>query len=430
MEQKQFILDNIFFYPDEWGDATPLDLAMEVFDMNRSRLYPAAALACLVVLAMLSASGTQPKAEKAKDEAAVTLFGADPAHPWNRLYQVLYVPIENEIGGSECRGTAARRQEPFLLQKAAYDKALGTLDAFLKAKDDERVEDPVKRALLQRDLWYVFDTLGEIPYPGERGMFGEPTQRRRAIQKRLAQLMRRLEQPASRLKELPDAYGLTVKKGVYPTKFDAEHPERPYLPADLRLDDKSDWVIVRAASTALSAPEHNRFVEGKSVFLTLLRLPGARKKTEDYLADMPEDRGKKGFQPLPDGSQVALVRRMLLPDDKGELQPTPLIEDVQLRIFSKRREQHAFEFTLDRGGLLSGRNALWARDDPSVRRSCQACHKPQDGVFSLSTFGLNRLEGYHGAARTNLTEQVDGTINLKKQSYSWGLLQGLRETTP
>ena len=395
--------------------------------MNRSRLYPAAALTCLVVLGMLSAE-TQPKAEKTKAEAAEPMFDPDPAHPWNRLYQVLSVGIGDE--GNSCGNPdALRRLEPFLLQNATYDKAVRELDAFLKAKDDERIKEPIQRALLQRDLWYVFDKLGEAPYLDARGMFAEPTPRRRAIQKRLAQLMRRLEQPASRLKALPDSYSLAVKNGTFPTKFDAEHPERPYLPADLRLDDKSDWVIVRAASTALSAPAHNRLVEGKSVFLTLLRLPGARKKTEDYLAGMPGDNDKKGFQHLPDGSQVALVRRMLLPDDKGELRPTPLIEDVQLRIFSKRREQHAFEFTLDRGGLLSGRNALWARDGAGVERSCQACHKPQDGVFSLSTFGLNRKQGYHGAARTNLTEQVDGTVKLKKQSYSWGLLQGLRETT-
>ncbi len=395
--------------------------------MNRSRLNPAAAMAFLGIMAMLSASGTQPKAEKAKDEAAVTLFDADPAHPWNRLYQVLHVPIDEGIGGPVCLGAAGRRQKPFLLENSAYDKALGALDAFLKAKDDERVKDTVKRALLQRDVWYAFDSLGEIPYLGERGIHEEPTQRRRALQKRLAQLMRRLEQPASRLKALPDNYGLTVKKGTYPAKFDAEHPERPYLPVDLSLDDKSDWVIVRAASTGLSAPQHNRFVEGKSVFLTLLRLPGPRKKTEDYLADMPVDR-EKGFQPLPDGSQVALVRRMLLPDDKGELRPTPLIEDVRLRIFSKRREQHAYEFTLNRDALLSRRSGLWARGGDEL--GCKVCHKPEDGVFSLKTFGFGMTQGYQGAVRTHLTEQVNGTVNLKKQSYSWGLLQGLRETTP
>ncbi|MGH7169120.1 MAG: hypothetical protein ACRELG_02440 [Gemmataceae bacterium] len=382
-------------------------------------------------LAMLSAESAPPNAEKAKDETAVTLFDPDPAHPWNRLYQALYVSRIDERGGSVCGSRNEKRlQEPFLLEKAAYDKALGTLDAFLKAKEDERVKDAIKRALLQRDLWYAFDSLGEVPFLSAHGIFGETTQRRRALQKRLAQLMRRLEQPASRLKALPDNYGLTVKKGVYPAKFDAEHPERPYLPADLRLDDKSDWVIVRAASTPLSAPQHNRFVEGKSVFLTLLRLPGPRKKTEDYVADMPADRDKKGVLPLPDGSQVALVRRMLLPDDKGELRPTPLIEDVQLRIFSKRREQHAYEFALDRGALLSGRGGLWLRSDPAIERNCKVCHRPQDGVFSLNTFGFGMTQGYHGAARTRLSEQVNGTVKLKKQSYSWGLLQGLRETRP
>lgn len=397
--------------------------------MNCLRLYPVAAMTSLVALALLFAESAPSKTEKPKDEAAETLFDPDPAHPWNRLHQVLYVPVSEKSEGVDCGGAESLHREPVLLQNATFDKVVRMLDSFLQAKADERVKDPVKRALLQRDLWYVFDMLGETPFPGARGMFEEPTPQRRALQKRLAQLMRRLEQPASRLKTLPDNYGITVKKGTYPAKFDAEHPERPYLPADLRLDDKSDWVIIRAASTTTSAPQHHRLVEGKSIFLTLLRLPGTRKKTEDYLANMPSDNDReKSFLPLPDGSQVALVRQMLLPDDKGELRPTPVIEDVRLRIFSKRREQHAYEFTLDRGGLLSGRSALWARGGDEL--GCKACHKPEDGVFSLSTLGFNRTQGYHGAARTNLTEQVDGAVKLKKQTYSWGLLQGLRETTP
>jgi hypothetical protein len=39
------------------------------------------------------------------------------------------------------------------------------------------------------------------------------------------------------------------------------------------------------------------------------------------------------------------------------------------------------------------------------------------------------IEGYQGAARTDFVAQLRDTVDLKK-SYSWGLLQGLRETTP
>jgi hypothetical protein len=173
---------------------------------------------------------------------------------------------------------------------------------------------------------------------------------------------------------------------------------------------------------------------------------------------MPVDE-EKSLRPLPDGSQVALVRRLLLPDDKGELRATPVTESVQLRIFSTRREQHVVELTLDRAGLLSGRGGLRAVEDKEVDyfgfhasgvggvaldpfasgmppkprpvlSSCRGCHRSDAGIFSLNTFGLGMTQGYQGAARTTWTAQADGTVKLKKQSKSWGLLQGLRETTP
>jgi hypothetical protein len=412
-------------------------------------------------LVALSSSSAPPKPDQEKEQATEKLFDADPNHPWNRLHQFFYIRSVPKGGSYVYRGPDAPlgRHGPFLVESNSHEEALGLLDDFLKAKDDERIEDPLKRALLQRDLWYVFDKLAEAPYFGMSRDDAEDKQpQRRAIQKRLAQVMRRLEQPATRLKTLPDTYALTVKSGAFAMTFDANHSERAYLPADLRLDDKSDWVIVRASSRSLSAPAHHRFDEGKAVFLTLLRLPGPRKKTEDYVADMPVD-GEKKLRPLPDGTQVALVRRLLLPDDKGELRATPVTESVQLRIIPTRGEQQVFEFTLDRAGLLSGRGGLRAVDDKEVDyfgfhasavggvawdpfaagmppkprpvlSSCRGCHRLDAGVFSLNTFGLGMTQGYQGAARTSWTEQADGTVKLKKQSYSWRLLQGLRETTP
>ena len=133
-----------------------------------------------------------------------------------------------------------------------------------------------------------------------------------------------------------------------------------------------------------------------------------------------------------------------------------MTENVQLRIFPKGDEQRFFEFTLDRAGLLAGRGGLRAvgpdegqyfgfgenfnnRVDPfggdklpephRILSSCVACHKAEK-LGSINTFGFGLTVGYRGAARTDLAAQVGHTIDLKKKSYTWGLLHGLREAKP
>lgn len=433
--------------------------------MNRSRLYLTAAATCLVVLGFLSADSAPSKDKEARNKAAETLFDPDPNHPWNRLHEFFYVRSLAKGGVYAYRGPDAPLvldvgHSTFLLAGDSHEKALRLLDDFLKTKDDERIRDPLRRALLQRDLWYVFDRVVEqFRYLYSADIAEGKRPQRRAVQKRLAQLMRRLEQSAARLQALPDNYVLTVKSGTFPTKFDQQYPKRPYLPADLRLDDKSDWVAIRSRSTELAAPAHAEFVRGKSIFLSLLRLPGGRKETLDYIAKLPKER-IAGFTDLPPGSQVALVRRMLLPDDKGGLQATPVTESVQLRFFPTSGEPSVFEYTLDRDDLLSGRGGLHAMTPDEIDYfgfgdfgehgeplhllegeklaprhlllSCLGCHGlPHNRLFSLNTlFPGGRSDRYVGAARTDFAAQVRETVRRKTESYSWGLLQGLRETTP
>ena len=62
---------------------------------------------------------------------------------------------------------------------------------------------------------------------------------------------------------------------------------------------------------------------------------------------------------VPEGTQVALVRRMILIDSNGQPRISPLIERVQIRAFYKAKtdldSQALFEFNLDRGQLFAGR---------------------------------------------------------------------------
>ncbi len=303
--------------------------------------------------------------------------------------------------------------------------------------------DPLKRALLQRDLWYVFDKLAAIDSrPEER-------EQRQDVERRLAQVLRRLAQPTAQLQALPDNYAAAIGSKAFPARFEPQHPALPYLPVDLRLDGRGEWLPITSVNRArLAAPDHVEFAGGRSVFVSLLRVPGGRKATQEFLDRMPPfDATPRELPELPDGSQVAMVRRMVLVDERGELQLTPVTESVQLRVFPAEGEQSVVEFTLDRAGLLAGRGGLRAtgpdetqifnfgdvqhdsaRPQP-ILWSCAACHG-SDKLSTVATFGMRSHLGYQGATTTDLAHEAEETLRFKKNSYGWGLLQGLQHAGP
>jgi hypothetical protein len=387
------------------------------------------------------------------------LFDPDPAHPWNRLHAVFYVRQLPGGGTYTHAGPDAPfgREGPFLVEGPTHKAALAALDTFLKERHDERVASPLKRAVMYRDLWYVFDKLAEPPvWDHEREPLKDRQAERRQVQKRLAQVMRRLELSADQIKKLPDTYAAAVKAGTYPAAFDPKQPERAFLPPDLKIDGSGNWVPVTGGKPReLAAPRHAKSVDNKAAFAVFLRLPDGREATKAFVREMPSPSGGD-FPRLPDGSRVALVRRLLLPDRDGGLRPTAVVESVQVRVFPKQDKQLSFEFDIDRGGLLAGKSPLRATgpdegrffgfeerggyfdplhgEKPVPRPSptrCAACHPVEKGasLFTFGTFGFTLTSGYMGASVADVPDQLNGAIELKKRSYSWGLLQGLRETS-
>src|SRR4029077_7272035 len=75
-----------------------------------------------------------------------------------------------------------------------------------------------------------------------------------------------------------------------------------------------------------------------STFTIFLRQPEGREQTLKYVDQLSEwwKKGAKGgpatVPQFSANTQVALVRRTLLLDDRGEIRPTPLTEQVQLQI--------------------------------------------------------------------------------------------------
>jgi hypothetical protein len=339
-----------------------------------------------------------------------SLYHADPEHLWNRLHEALFVRV-----GPDGVTYGRDRLEPLLwlgskhlLEERSHRRAVALLDEFLKNNGEKLIDDPVKRAVLQRDLWLVFNWLEA--HHGKHFYDPAPTvEEVRAAQDRLrrplATVIGRLALTPEQIKKLPDNYAAAVASGEFARRFDPERPDRPYLPADLFAPD-GPWVCVGRPDGPV-APEHlrddgiNPFTN--SAFLVFLRLPAGRAATVGYLQrlrsfDQPlrveatgaGNRPEKylpspKLPPLPTGTEVALVRRALLIAAPHTPTATALTESVQLRVYRESPEMTA--------------QAVWAAVDDGAEanrraRSWQSFHEFQlsrERLFAGRAGGLRAV---------------------------------------
>jgi hypothetical protein len=173
-----------------------------------------------------------------------------------------------------------------------------------------------------------------------------------------------------------------------------------------------------------------------------------------------------GLPPAPpSGTKLALVRQMMLIDDRGEMRPTRLIESVQIRIVNPitEKDNDFYEFTIHRKELFNSNNGLRAgrsdqvpiplfdhthdgdffefpnrvrmirevtakrvRQEPiteNLRFDCVSCHKRPE-IVSTNAFFHDRPPGLTASERADEVERV---MRWKGEKYQWGLLQGLTE---
>ncbi|HEV3259815.1 MAG TPA: hypothetical protein VG013_23305 [Gemmataceae bacterium] len=430
-------------------------------------------------------AGSPPQPARPASRAQADLFDPDAQHPWNRLHRQLYsrTTQAGKTYEQESLEPLFLPTSKFLTEGASHRQAIALLDEFLKERADRRIKDPVKRAVLQRDLWAVFATTAGFANLRlwERGNgqlithslgsqdagdtdLGRIAQRRE-LQKRLVQVMRRVALTVKEIRVLPDNLAAAVKGGSFPRTYDPKHPERPFLPANL-LDKQGPWVMVTTfpGLDQLSLPRHVAFTKGRSLFLVFLRLPQGRPATLAYLKTMED--GK--LPQFPAGTQVALLRRTLLIDNTGTLRTTPLTERLQIRVF--RRGSHGelgtgdpHDFVLSRKDLFAGRNGglrAVGADETSyfdfethagdvfemkkrppaavLLKTCASCHARHEGagVVSLASIheGDPKYPGLQPAEQEGKTYDLEAearpTINWTRKTYTWGLLQGLWETQP
>ncbi len=418
----------------------------------RSKLAGAAITAGLILAIASYSSVARQAAADGTDRARPQLFHPDPEHLWNRLHFHLTVPSGQE-DSFDALDPLVLRQTEYLLTEPSHEKAQRLLDEFLRARGEQLVSDPLKRALLQRDLWAVFDWAARKDSHAKE---------RRALRAKLAQVLWRLALREDHVNGLPDNYRQAVASGRYAAQYDPSNPERPFLPPDL-FDPQGPWVALLPAH-APTAPTHVSVFSGRSVFHIFLRLPGGRKATMDYLARLwrfprPWVLHSESFRvscctsmlspEIPQfsaGTQVALVRRLVLFHTGGKLITTPMTESVQIRVFrevpqgvltaASMRAQDFFEFNLSRALLMAGEagGLRQVRIADEVKFSifghghltCANCHagtgvhsfNSAEALFPPSPLTSDSAETYWHLGPPS--------TYWKEDRYDWGLLIALR----
>jgi hypothetical protein len=310
-----------------------------------------------------------------------------------------------------------------LLVGESHTKALKLLDELRTLPSD-----PWPRALLQRDLWAVFDWTAR----------NETTPERRLLQEKLARVLHRLRLSAADRAALPDNYAAAVKANSFPR-----------LPAGI-LERESAWVVM-GRSSSVAAPRHVDEFGARSVFVVLLRLTEGREAGVRFikqLAAAPVDKPP----PLPAGAEWALVRQLLVLGDDGKIHASPVTESIQIRRYpdATTNIQEVTEFVMSRarGGSLRqvtpdetsftqffshGYDPLeWKESRPRQEvtlSTCRTCHG-HFGTGMRSVLSYSRLfEGRYAepppVSDLSVGRVVVLTIDAKQRRYDWGLLEGL-----
>lgn len=311
-------------------------------------------IAILVLMFCQFASVRRAWAEEVKD-------------PYDVLYDVIMVRKD-----SDGKAYGMNEVAPFIYGRSKFpfdDETFPKLTAALErfnALPQEKIEayGDVKRALLQRHLWAVFDATIPPPDYVERTHMAN----RQSAQKTLAALIGRVALTRAEILALPDTRAATVESGGFPQQHDPTDRFNPFLPADLYAKDSS-WVCLGKVDHYDT--EHTGVARWRSTFFQFVRLPGGREATLEYIKKL-NDR-----EVFPVGTQFALIDQAFLISDRGELILSPFINSIQLRAYldvtltdleaRPKATQCVAEFVMQPRQLMQGESVMRAMG-PKDRR--------------------------------------------------------------
>ena len=292
---------------------------------------------------------------------AIPIFGPTEKNAWDELRHVFYV--REFTTGEVYEHDAALDNPPystwarFYYDDQFYEVVIAKLDTFLELGVDEVERQPaVRRAILLRDLWPVFDAQihTRLPFDGENSRYREASDaaktRQIELRKRVAKVMRRLELSEQEVQELPDNLLAAAASAKIPVAFDIASAENGFIPADL-FDETGPWVAIGQGKKTPGASSHAGR-GARSVFVPYIRVSANRQDSLDFLTKY-----RKAPLSPPPGTLLALARRMTLPVSSGRIVATPVLESLQLAVVAPPKD-YRFKFVLDRADLVAGRPGL------------------------------------------------------------------------
>lgn len=350
-----------------------------------------------------------------KSDAPLPLYDTRPEHLWNRLFAALYIrpselpgrpeyprdatlldawdhklrvgalplgPVVKRIEGGDIPGFPAWAKTRYYAEPATFQRVERLLNEFLEARGERLIEDPLRRAFFQRDLWAVFDhlvgqniarfndpdltrrrstvpnyhvnTSGTADHElGPKELQADPAAigRRETLCRKLAVIIKRLALPKSVITALPDNYTAAIRSGRFPSQHDFD-PKRNYLPPGL-LTQPDQWVEIDTSPEPLRRHQEEGqqtllgwSIRGRSYYRVFWRFPAGRRSVEDYLAYLQRDgvdwerTGRQGhivmkpdIRQIPVGTEAAIVQFMVALDEHLAPVPTPVVELVHLFVY-------------------------------------------------------------------------------------------------
>ena len=288
------------------------------------------------------------------------LYDADPQHLWNRLFAAISMRhslLPSKRGGMPVARIEGGDSIDFLAwpgttywdEPETVARLEVLLDEFQQQHAERMSSDPVRRVILQRDLWAVFDYL--ISQNIARRGNQETRQRRTGLCRRLAKVLQSLALPTETLAQLPQNYQLALNSGHFTTNHEFD-PKRDYLPTSLLFGD-DEWQELDFYQPKVTQDIERRFVflhtrafRGRSYFRVFYRFPGGRHQLEDYLTQVDatgidwKASGQHGsimLKPdapqIPVGTEVALLQFLIALDPSLKPVPTSLVESVRINTF-------------------------------------------------------------------------------------------------
>jgi hypothetical protein len=364
-------------------------------------------------------------------------------------------------------GLVPHGSDEFLIQGESHAQLMKLLDDLL-AKDVELIAPDLRqRALMQSELWQVFDYTYVY-----RQTPDEPA--RIELRKKLVPAIRKLALTKTQILALPVNLIPSNDSDAPP---DVEDPHSGWVgrgDVDRKLITDERALIEREDSVI--APGHAEACDQRSVFGVFVWFPTGQAAVQDFVRNMSTHLAatRPATEPAPQfpvGAKVALLRRMILIDSEGEPVCSPIVQSLQVRTFlkigthefSRALDTQTQEFVLDADGYCAGRSnamhpiglleyipmGLFERPilspfedyhlgppPPAFRlthprlQECYICHG-SPGISSMRSFsGLFNGTVNAKPYPATFDREIELTIQQKQRTAKWGMLQGYWESLP